>query len=64
MTADIINLRKVRKAAARKADERRAEANRAKFGEPKPAREARKAEEAREAAKHEAGRLTREPDPS
>lgn len=39
MTADIVNLRRVRKAKARTAREQQAEANRLKFGRPRVERE-------------------------
>jgi hypothetical protein len=44
MTADIINLRQVRKAKARAEKERRAEENRHNFGRPKRVRERAEAE--------------------
>ena len=47
MTADIVNLRQVRKRRARAADERRAEENRAKFGRTKISRAQEDAEKSR-----------------
>ncbi len=46
--AEIINLRKARKAKARSEDAARAAENRAKFGQPKQQRDRRAAEEALE----------------
>lgn len=46
--ADIINLRQARKARVRKDKEQVAAANRAKFGQTKGEREARRIEEARQ----------------
>ncbi|MBY0612562.1 MAG: DUF4169 family protein [Beijerinckiaceae bacterium] len=57
MTAEIVNLRKARKAAARKSDERAAEANRVTFGERKADKTVRKLETKRAEARHEAGKL-------
>ena len=62
MSAEIINLRKARKAAARQVDERAAEANRRKFGEAKAPKAVRKAEEKRAKAAFEAGRLAPGPE--
>jgi hypothetical protein len=42
--AEIVNLRKVRKARDRAADEARADANRTRFGRPKAERDAAEAE--------------------
>lgn len=47
MTAEIVNLRQVRKRRARAADERRAEENRTKFGRTKSARAQEDAEKSR-----------------
>jgi Domain of unknown function (DUF4169) len=44
MTADIINLRRARKAKARAEKERQAEENRRKFGQPKHERKRAQAE--------------------
>jgi hypothetical protein len=49
MSAEIINLRKARKAKQRREAEARAEENRAKFGRAKAEREANLAEKEREA---------------
>lgn len=57
MTAEIVNLRKARKAAARKSGEWTAEANRIKFGERKADKTIRKLEAKRAEARHEAGKL-------
>ena len=57
MTADIVNLRKARKAVKRKAKGAAAEQNRAAFGESAQTKKARKAETKRANAAHEAGRI-------
>ena len=57
MTAEILNLRKIRKAAARKADEHTANANRAKHGEAKAPKITRTLEAEREGVRHAAGKL-------
>jgi hypothetical protein len=46
--ADIVNLRRAKKAKARAAKEKEAEANRATFGTPKPLRELAKARREKE----------------
>jgi Domain of unknown function (DUF4169) len=55
--AEIINLRKARKAKERSAAEKQAEQNRAKFGQTKAEKTIRKLEEARAAKAHDAGRI-------
>jgi hypothetical protein len=55
--AEIINLRAFRKAKSRSEAGKRAEENRAKFGQTKSEKRARKAEETRAGKVHEAGRL-------
>ena len=47
MTGEVVNLRMARKARARSETQTLAAANRARFGEPGPARKAREAEAAR-----------------
>jgi hypothetical protein len=54
---DVVNLRAFRKAKARTEAEKRAEENRAKFGQTKAEKRARKAEEARAGKAHAAGRI-------
>jgi Domain of unknown function (DUF4169) len=56
--ADIINLRLARKAKARTESEKTAEQNRAKFGQTKAEKTARKLEEARAKKVHEAGKIS------
>lgn len=60
MTAEIINLRRARKAKRRDTAERAAEANRATFGRTKDEKQKARAEEERAKAKLEAHR--REPE--
>jgi hypothetical protein len=55
--AEIVNLRRARKARARAEAEKQAEANRAAFGRPKAEKRAAKAENARAERAHEAGRI-------
>lgn len=55
--AEIINLRMARKAKARAEAGRQAEQNRAKFGQTKAEKQARKAETARAGKAHDAGKL-------
>lgn len=55
--AEIINLRKARKARERSAAEKQAEQNRAKFGQTKPEKTLRKLEDTRAKNAHEAGKL-------
>ncbi len=57
MSDNVVNLRAFRKAKARNEAKRQAEQNRAKFGQTKAEKQARKAEEARAAKVHEAGKL-------
>lgn len=54
--AEIINLRKARKAKERTAAEMQAEQNRAKFGQTKQEKVVRKLEKARADKAHEAGK--------
>ena len=58
MSDNVVRLRAFRKAKARSEAEKRAEENRAKFGQTKAEKQARKAEEARADRAHEAGRIT------
>ncbi|HZU64226.1 MAG TPA: DUF4169 family protein [Novosphingobium sp.] len=58
--AEIINLRRARKARARTEAGRTAEANRALFGEATPLRKARAAEEARRLQALEGARLEKD----
>ena len=51
--AELINLRRVRKARGRSEAQRRAAENRARFGEATPVRKARKSEHARAEREHE-----------
>ena len=55
--AEIINLRMARKAKARSEAEKQAEQNRAKFGQTKADKKARKAETDRAGKAHDAGKL-------
>lgn len=55
--AEIINLRMARKAKVRAEAEKQAERNRAKFGQAKADRKARKAEADRAGKAHDAGKL-------
>lgn len=55
--AEIINLRKARKAKARTEAEKQAEQNRARFGQTKAEKVVRKLEDARAAKAHDAGKL-------
>ena len=57
MTAEIVNLRRARKARARDAAALEASANRARFGETKASREARRLEEARASRVLDAGQI-------
>jgi hypothetical protein len=59
MSDNVVNLRTFRKAKARSEAEKRAEENRAKFGQTKAGKLARKAEEARATKAHEAGKLAK-----
>jgi len=58
--ADLINLRNARRRAERQKKEREAETNRLSHGQPKAARELRKAEERKAARDLDARRLERE----
>lgn len=55
--AEIINLRMARKAKARSEAAKQAEQNRAKFGQKKAEKQARKAEATRAGKAHDAGKL-------
>lgn len=55
--AEIINLRKARKARARTEADKQADQNRAKFGQTKAEKTTRKLEDARAAKAHDAGKL-------
>ncbi|WP_460448792.1 DUF4169 family protein [Alsobacter sp. SYSU BS001988] len=57
MTADIVNLRRARKAKARTQADAAAAENRAKFGRPKAERDLRAAEDQLAARRHEGHRL-------
>jgi hypothetical protein len=57
MSDNVINLRSFRKAKSRAEAGKRAEDNRAKFGQTKAEKLARKAEAARAEKVHEAGRI-------
>ncbi|MBV9993162.1 MAG: DUF4169 family protein [Alphaproteobacteria bacterium] len=57
MTAEIVNLRRARKARGRAEKEREAEANRAKHGTPKSARDLAEARAQKAARDLEAGKL-------
>lgn len=66
MAAEIVNLRKARKAKARSEAEARASENRIRFGRPKAERQAGDAEEALQARRLEGHRLEgpdADPDP-
>ena len=58
--AEIVNLRRARKAKARDGKAREAEANRAKHGTPKPARDLGKARAEKDARDVEAHKLDQE----
>ncbi|MBN8534267.1 MAG: DUF4169 family protein [Rhizobiales bacterium] len=58
MSDNVINLRAFRKAKARSEAGKLAEENRAKFGQTKAEKRARKAEESRADKAHSAGKLT------
>lgn len=55
--ADIINLRRARKAKGRATAEKQAEQNRAQFGQTKAEKTVRKLEDARTKKAHDAGKL-------
>lgn len=57
MTAELINLRRARKAKQRVEEDLRAAANRARFGQTKSVRDARGAEAARAEREHEGRKL-------
>lgn len=57
MSDNVVRLRAFRKAKSRAEAEKRAEENRAKFGQTKTEKLARKAEAARAGKAHEAGRI-------
>lgn len=57
MTADIVNLRRARKARARDAQALEAAANRVRFGEAKDTRDLRRLEAARATRALDAGRI-------
>jgi hypothetical protein len=57
MTADIVNLRRARKAKARTQADAAASENRVKFGQPKGERHLRAAQDTLAAKRHEAHRL-------
>ena len=59
--AEIINLRMARKAKARAGAEKQAGENRAKFGQTKAEKQARKAEDARATKVHAAGKIDTAP---
>ena len=61
--AEIVNLNRHRKAAARAEQERQAEANRVKFGRDKPTRLRESEEEARRRALLDGARLEDDPAP-
>lgn len=56
--AEIINLRKARKAKERSAADKQAEQNRALFGQTKAEKTVRKLEETRATKAHEAGKIS------
>jgi hypothetical protein len=58
MTADIVNLRRARKAKARTQADAAAAENRAKFGRPKAERDLRASEDQLAARRHEGHRLS------
>ena len=60
--AEIVNLRRARKAKSRAEKEREAEANRAKHGTPKPARDLAEARTQKAAHDLDAQRLDRDKD--
>ncbi|ACA15624.1 conserved hypothetical protein [Methylobacterium sp. 4-46] len=60
--AEIINLRRARKARARQTEEARAEENRVAFGRPKAARTLAESRRAIETARHEGHRLEGPPE--
>ncbi|MGL5445749.1 MAG: DUF4169 family protein [Rhabdaerophilum sp.] len=57
MSENVINLRMFRKAKARSEAEKQAQENRAKFGQTKAEKNARRAEKNRSDATHESGRI-------
>jgi hypothetical protein len=61
MTAEIINLRRARKAKQRREGEERAAQNRARFGRPKAEREATEAAKTRATQQHDGLQREREP---
>jgi hypothetical protein len=62
MTAEIVNLRRARKSAARDSEARVAAANRARFGQPKAERDAVRREADRAARTLDGNRVVRDGD--
>jgi hypothetical protein len=62
MTAELVNLRRVRKAMTRDADARVAAANRAWFGQPKTERDAARLEAGRAARALDGNRISEDGD--
>lgn len=60
MSDKVVNLRLARKAKARSEAEKKAEENRAKFGQTKAEKTARKAEENRAARQHAGGLIIKD----
>ncbi|MFO0292148.1 MAG: DUF4169 family protein [Rhodospirillales bacterium] len=62
MSAEIVNLRRARKAASRDADARAAAANRARHGQTKSARDATRAQADLASRRLDGSKLSRRPD--